>query len=257
MRGHWARLAWLSIAIGAIALGVAAPAGAQGCCTLSLSGAASGTVGTPYAITGSGSDVPADEGPYYLEIDAIPASFTTTCPVGYLNGSQLAASSGGSFVAFDEPENVDSNGNFSNPNGYTAKTAASVLFCGYTDDGAGDTLATASQIVDFQSTGGGGGSGGSGGGGGQTGQGAVKPANTAKPHVTRSGNRLRCTRGTWANSPTEFAYHWLVGGKAKAGARSSTLNVTHSIRGHKVQCGVQASNSAGSASALSAPFRVR
>ncbi|MFZ0379437.1 MAG: hypothetical protein WCD11_16340 [Solirubrobacteraceae bacterium] len=253
MKANWTRLPCLSIGIGAIALGVAAPAGAQGCCTLSLSGAPSGTVGTPYAITASGTDVPADEGPYYLEIDAIPASFTTTCPAGYLNGGQLAGSSGGSDVAFDEPENVDSSGNFSNPNGFTAKTAGSVLFCGYTDDGATDTLATASQIVDFQaaSTGGGG-----GGGGGPTGQGAVKPANTTKPRVTRSGNRLRCTTGTWANSPTGFAYHWLVGGKTKAGARSATLTVTHLFRGHKVQCGVKASNSAGSASALSAPFRV-
>lgn len=159
---------------------MAAPAGAQGCRTLSLSGASSGTVGTPYAITRSGTDVPADEGPYHLEIDAIPGSFTTTCPTGYLNGGQVAASSGGSFVAFDEPENVDSSGNFSNPKGFTAKTAGSVLVCGYTDDGAGDTLAIASQIVDFQSpsTGGGGGGSSGGGGGGQTGQGAVKPANT-------------------------------------------------------------------------------
>jgi hypothetical protein len=253
MRGNWAKLACLSIGIGAIALGVAAPAGAQGCCTLSLSGASSGTVGTPYAITGSGTDVPANEGPYYLEIDAIPASFTTTCPAGYLDGGSVAASSGGSLVAFDEPEGVDSSGNFSNLNAYTPKAATSVLFCGYTDDGAGDTLAAASQIVDFQaaSTGGAG-----GGGGGQTGQTAVKPANTAKPHVTRSGNRLRCRPGTWSGSPAEFAYHWLVGGKTKAGARSATLTVTHALHGHKVQCGVTASNSAGSASALSAPFHV-
>jgi hypothetical protein len=256
MRGNCARLAWLSLGIGAIVLGAATPAGAQGCCTLSLAGASSGTVGTPYAITGSGTDVPADEGPYYLEIDAIPASFTTTCPSGYLDGSQVAASSGGSFVAFDEPEGVDSSGNFSNPNAYTAKSAGSVLFCGYTDDGAGDTLATASQIVDFQNPATSGSGGGSSGGSGGGGQGAVKPANTTKPHITRSGNRLRCTRGTWSGSPTEFAYHWLVGGKAKAGAHSATLTVTHALHGRKVQCGVQATNTAGSGSALSAPFHV-
>ena len=206
----------------------------------------------------SGTDVPADEGPYHLEIDAIPASFTTTCPAGYLNGGQLAGSSGGSYVAFDEPENVDSSGNFSNPNGFTAKTAGSVLFCGYTDDGATDTLAIASQIVDFQSR--------------EHGwrwrwqqrrrgrradrPGCGQAREHDKPRVTRSGNRLRCTPGTWANSPTGFAYHWLVGGKSKAGARSATLTVTHLVRGHKVQCGVKASNSAGSASALSTPFHV-
>jgi hypothetical protein len=254
MRGNWAKLACLSIGIGGIALVVAAPAGAQGCCTLSLSGASSGTVGTPYAITGIGTDVPADEGPYYLEIDAIPASFTTTCPTGYLSGGQVTGSSGGTDVAFDEPENVDSSGNFSNLNAFTATTAGSVLFCGYTDDGATDTLAAASQIVTFQNPSTGGGNGG--GGGGQTGPGAVKPANTAKPHVTRSANRLRCMPGTWSGSPTGFAYHWLVGGKTKAGAHGATLLVTHAMHGRKAQCGVTATNAAGSASALSAPFRV-
>jgi hypothetical protein len=249
---HRTRLAWLSVGIGAIALGVwAAPAGAQGgCCTLSTAGAQSGTVGSPYAITATGTDVPPSDGPYYLEIDAIPASFTTTCPTGYLNGSQVAASAGGSFVAFDQSENIDSNGNFSNVNAYTAKAAGSVLFCGYTDDGFGDTLADTSMVVTFAAP-------AQGGQGSQGGQGGpVKPANTAKPRVTRSGNELRCTRGSWANDPTQFAYHWVVGGKTKAGATGSKLTITHGLHGHKVQCGVKASNSAGSDSALSAPFTV-
>ena len=248
-----ARLAWLSVGLGTVALGLAAPAVAQGSFTLSLSSAPSGTVGTPFAITGSGTD-PTDEGALYLEIDAIPASFTTTCPSGYLNGGQIAASSGGSFVAFDEPEDFNSSGQFSNPNAYTAKTAGSVLFCGYTDDGAGDTLASASEIVNFQNSGTGtGGGGGGGGGGGQT---TVKPADTGKPRVTRSGNQLRCTQGTWVNSPTEFAYHWVIAGKTKPGATRSKLTVIHALRGRSVRCGVKATNSAGSASALSAPFHV-
>ncbi len=124
-----------------------------------------------------------------------------------------------------------------------------MLFCGYTDDGADDTLAAASMIVNFTTA-------SQGGGGGGQGQGAAKPANTAKPRVTRSGNQLRCTRGSWSNSPTSFAYHWVVGGKTKAGATSSKLTVTHGVHGHKVQCGVRASNAAGSSSALSAPLKV-
>jgi hypothetical protein len=248
-----ARLAWLSVGIVVIALGaIAAPAGAQGgCCTLSMSGASSGTVGTPYAITAAGTDVPPEDGPYYLEIDAIPASFTTTCPTGYLNGGSVAASAGGSFVAFDQPESIDSSGNFSQVNAYKASAPGEVLFCGYTDDGATDTLATASMIVNFTTAGQGGGSGQ----GGQ-GQGPAKPANTAKPRVTRSGNQLRCNRGSWTNVPTHFAYHWLVGGKTRAGATSSKLTITHGLHGHKVKCGVKASNVAGSSSALSAPFTV-
>jgi hypothetical protein len=233
-----ALLAWLSVGVGVIAIGTtAAPAAGQGNgFTLSLSSAPSGTVGTPFAITGSGTD-PTDEGALYLEIDAIPASFTTTCPSGYLDGSSVAANSGGSFVAFDQRENFDANGSFSNVNAYTAKAAGGVLFCGYTDDGAGDTLAIASEVVNFGKPG-------------------SKPQDTAKPHVTRAGNQLRCGRGIWTGSPKSFAYRWLVDGKVKAGATGRTLAVTHKLRGHKVQCGVKASNSGGSASALSAAFHV-
>jgi hypothetical protein len=84
-----------------------------------------------------------------------------------------------------------------------------------------------------------------------------KPVNTRKPRVRRSGKDLVCTRGTWANAPTGFSYRWLVGGKVKAGAFRRTLAVTHKLRGHNVECGVSASTSAGTASALSAPFRVQ
>jgi hypothetical protein len=101
-------------------------------------------------------------------------------------------------VAFDERENFDSPGNFSNPNAFTAQSPGQSLFCGYTDDGAGDTLATASLIATFSS-----------------GTPAQKPVNTTKPRVMRSGNRLRCTRGKWSNSPTHFSYRWLVAGKTK------------------------------------------
>ncbi len=63
-------------------------------------------------------------------------------------------------------------------------------------------------------------------------------------------------RAGWANAPTHFAYHWVVGGKTKAGATGSKLTITHGVHGHKVQCGVKASNAAGSSSALSAPLKV-
>ena len=228
---------------GVVALAVAtAPAGANAPgYSLALSGAPTGTVGTPYQITGSGTD-PTDQGALYLEIDSFPASFTTTCPSGYLTASQEAPAAGGSLVAFDERENFDSNGNFSNPNAFTAPSAGQWLFCGYTDDGATNTLATASLLVTFNNPG----------------SQAQKPVSTKKPRVTRSGNQLRCTRGQWStNSPTHFSYRWLVAGKPKAGATRAYLAITRKLRGHSVRCGVKASNAAGSNSVLSAPFRVR
>src|SRR5947199_10734886 len=115
------RLAWLSGAAGLIAAVVAAaPAGANAPgYSLALSGAPTGTVGTPYQITGSGID-PNDGYADYLEIDSFPASFTTTCPSDYLTASQEAPAAGGTHVAFDERENYESSGSFPNPHALTA-----------------------------------------------------------------------------------------------------------------------------------------
>lgn len=236
------QLAWLSAAAAmVVAAMAAAPAGADAPgYSLTLSGAPTGTVGTPYQITGSGVD-PTDQGTLYLDIDSFPASFTTTCPSDYLTGEQESSNAGGTHVAFLEPENFDSSGNFSNPNAFTAPSAGQWLFCGYTHDYATDTLATASLIATFNSP---------GGGGGPTPQ---KPVNTKKPRVTRSGNVLRCTRGRWSNAPSHFSYHWLAGGRSSSGA---TLKVTRKLHGHTIRCGVKASNAAGSSSALSGPFTV-
>ena len=254
MRSNRTRLAWLSVGVGAIALGIsAAPAGAAGNgYTLQMSAPSNPPANQPFVITASGISPPSG-GVVYLDIYEIPASVTTTCPAGYLDAGQLAGGSGGEDVAFYDRETTDASGNFSMQVAFTPSNAGGYLFCGYTDDEATDTLAQATLIENVVSAGSGG--GGQGGQGGQ-GQGAVKPANTAKPRVTRSGNQLRCVRGTWSNSPTHFAYHWVVGGKTKAGATSSKLTVTHGVHGHKVQCGVRASNAAGSSSALSAPLKV-
>ncbi|HTP18883.1 MAG TPA: hypothetical protein VMJ65_04725 [Solirubrobacteraceae bacterium] len=246
------RLTWLSFGIGAIALGVSAgPAGADGNgYTLQMSAPSNPPAGQPFVITASGVSPPSG-GVVYLDIYEIPASVTTTCPAGYLDAGQLAGGSGGDDVAFYDRETTDASGNFSMPVAFTPSKPGGYLFCGYTDDEATDTLAAATLVENAVSPGGGGG----GGGGGQ-GQGEVKPMNTGKPHVSRSGNQLRCTRGSWANAPTHFAYHWVVGSRTKAGATSSKLTITHGLHGHKVRCGVKASNAAGSSSALSAPFTV-
>jgi hypothetical protein len=224
--------------------------------TLGLAAPAAGTVGAPFVIQASGTD-PTDQGALYLEVDAIPASVTTSCPSTYLAGSQLATSTGGSLVALDQRENFDAAGNFSLPVGYTPSSAGQWLFCGYTDDGATDTLATASAVVNVTA--------------GSTSPSpapaptptmpapsanAARPANIALPKVTRHGGSLRCSRGGWSGGPTRFAFQWLVGGRPQKGAHGSALAITRKLHGRTVRCEVTASNSAGSASAFSAPLKV-
>ena len=133
-------LSSLAVGAGALALGAATSPALAAPFALSLSAPATATVGQPFVIQASGTD-PTDQGALYLEIDAIPAGVATSCPSGYLDAAQLATSTGGALVAFDQRENLDATGSFSTPVGDTPKAAGQVLFCGYTDDGATDTLA--------------------------------------------------------------------------------------------------------------------
>jgi hypothetical protein len=85
---------------------------------------------------------------------------------------------------------------------------------------------------------------------------ATKPNSTKRPRVTRSGGRLRCSPGTWSGNPTSYAYRWLVPGTSAPAGRGPSLTVTRKLRGHTVDCSVTASNSSGSATAKSLPFRI-
>jgi hypothetical protein len=86
---------------------------------------------------------------------------------------------------------------------------------------------------------------------------ARKPANTKRPTITRSGARLTCGSGAWSNTPTRYAYAWLVNGRVKAGAHARTLSISRALRGHRLQCGVTASNANGATTARSNSYRVR
>jgi hypothetical protein len=86
---------------------------------------------------------------------------------------------------------------------------------------------------------------------------AAMPVNTSRPRITRAGQTLRCIPGTWSNSPTSFAYRWLSNGRAVHGATGSRLKLAHTLKGHRVRCGVTATNSVGGRLALSAPVLVR
>jgi hypothetical protein len=240
----------LAAGAGALTFGVAASPATAASFTLNMSAPATAVVGTPFVIQASGTD-PTDQGALYLEIDAIAASVATSCPSGYLDAAQLATSTGGSLVAFDQRENLDAAGSFSAPVGYTPKAAGQLLFCGYTDDAATDTLAASSVSVNVQAA------GGSAPASGAAPAAIAKPANTRRPRVARSGGKLRCTAGAWSNDPSSYAYRWLVNGRAKKRAQGATLAVTRRLRGDRVQCSVRASNAAGAVTAVSAPLKVR
>ena len=82
------------------------------------------------------------------------------------------------------------------------------------------------------------------------------PGNTAPPAISgvpEVGRTLGCSRGSWTNDPTSFAYAWKRDGAAIAGATSSTYGVTGADVGRPITCTVTASNGGGSGSATSAP----
>jgi hypothetical protein len=83
------------------------------------------------------------------------------------------------------------------------------------------------------------------------------PVGLSRPRIMRAGQTLVCTRGTWSNSPTRFAYSWLSNGRAVRGATGSRLKLAHTLKGDRVRCRVTATNSAGGRSVLSAPVLVR
>ena len=82
------------------------------------------------------------------------------------------------------------------------------------------------------------------------------PGNTAPPAISgvpEVGRTLECSRGSWTNDPTSFAYGWKRDGAAIAGATSSQYSVTGADVGRPITCTVTASNGGGSGSATSAP----
>jgi hypothetical protein len=230
------RVAGLAAA-GATAMGMGASAAqADTPYTLTLSAPPSATVGQPLVIQASGTD-PTDAGTLYLDIDEISTSVVSTCPSGYLAGSQLATSTGGKLVAFIIRENLDAAGNFAMPIGYTPSAPGAQILCGYTEDGATNTLANYTLPITVNAAG---------------------PVSTGKPRVSRAGKKLTCNPGSWSGNPSAYRYGWLVNGRKKNGAHSKRLSISRGLRRHKVQCTVVASNAAGTSTpVISPPYRVR
>jgi hypothetical protein len=82
-----------------------------------------------------------------------------------------------------------------------------------------------------------------------------EPANTLAPTASGTpsvGQTLSCATGTWTGVGTlTYAYQWLRGGTAIAGASASTYMVQTADVGESLSCEVTATNEIGSASATS------
>jgi hypothetical protein len=240
----------------------ASPALADGY-TLHLSAPATVVVGQPIIIEATGVNPPPDQywAGSWIEVVAIPTTVTTTCPASAEDGTGVATGTGGSVLAISLRPNLDAAGNFTNQIGATATTPGSVLICGYQDDGAGLTLARDSLTIEVRVAS----SAAPAPTPAPTGSPATtpsptagaKPGNLTRPRVTRSARRLRCTRGSWSNHPTRYAFRWLVAGRQMPGQTSGNLRLTHRVRGHKVRCTVTASNAAGATSTTSPTVKVR
>jgi hypothetical protein len=81
------------------------------------------------------------------------------------------------------------------------------------------------------------------------------PLNTSRPTLTRSGNTLTCTQGSWGNADS-FAYEWQVNGTAEKDA-NPTLAIGKARKERIVSCSVTASNANGTTTVTSAQLRVR
>jgi hypothetical protein len=119
--------------------------------TLRLS-APPAVVGEPLILNATGTiDVDELQYPYWFSLDAIPTSVTTTCPADRWEAVQIAQGTGGTVVVLSQRETPDATGHFTIPVGITPTAPGSVLLCGYTDDGATNTLARASLRLDITS----------------------------------------------------------------------------------------------------------
>jgi hypothetical protein len=86
----------------------------------------------------------------------------------------------------------------------------------------------------------------------------VAVLNTVLPTITRTGNTLSCTTGTWSGvMPITYAWHWRRNGRLVSAATASTYVVGASDAGKQLVCSVTATNSVGSTTVVSAPVRVR
>jgi len=80
------------------------------------------------------------------------------------------------------------------------------------------------------------------------------PANTVLPVISGALGTLSTTNGTWANTPTSFAYQWKRNGANIGGATANTYTIVTADIGTTLTVTVTATNAAGSTPATSAGY---
>ena len=147
---HHTRIGPALAAGAALSLAMSTPALADGF-SLKLTPNAQAIVGRPLIIHATGTIPQRDVSfPYFFSLDALPTTLTTTCPPDRWEGVQFAQANGGSVVVLTQTIRPDATGNFTIPIAITPSAPGSVLLCGYTDDGAALTLASAPLTLNIQ-----------------------------------------------------------------------------------------------------------
>jgi len=143
-----------ALAAAAVALFAFAPsAAAQGADTFTLNLSAPPVVAGKSAVLRADGTIPVRDlfFSYWFSLSALRPSVTTTCPEDHWEAVQLAQSTGGAVIVLSQREIANAEtGAFSIPVGITATQAGKLLLCGYTDDGATQTLAATSMILDIR-----------------------------------------------------------------------------------------------------------
>ncbi len=88
---------------------------------------------------------------------------------------------------------------------------------------------------------------------------AALPVGVALPVISgtlKAGRPLTCSKGRWANAPTEFAFQWIRNGTTLDRATGDTYALGTLDEGTTLTCTVTATNAAGPRSADSAPVKV-
>lgn len=91
---------------------------------------------------------------------------------------------------------------------------------------------------------------------------AAAPVNTLLPSVAgsdatpSSGDTLTAVEGVWSGEPATYTYQWKKDGSNISGATNKTYTVVGGDSTHAISVAVTAGNSAGSATATSAPLTI-
>src|SRR5204863_9312007 len=110
----------------------------------------------------------------WLNAVVLPLDVASECPGGAQTANQLASAGGGSLLTISQRIDVDDEGRYSTPLGFTPAVTGRLLVCAYTENEVGWSKARAQLILDVQGAG---------------------PVNVALPRVKRAGNRLTCAPG--------------------------------------------------------------